>query len=227
MKMTKFVMVVAFLIVLAAGAVVGMALDQHFRLNASVAPATPPHTRPSEPRFPKVSPEQHTKIEAIWKKVQDARDQRFVDRGALESKRWQDIQAIFTPAQKEQYDTIESNYRQDVKKVEQGLQDILHGAEDQTRALLTKDQQDQYDKFREWQRHNGRGGPGRGGPGRGGPGRGGPSRGNRDRMRPTSGPTSAPTGPLTNALEDAGDSSDNSFFPTFGPLRDKSSAGVF
>jgi hypothetical protein len=195
MKMTKLVLVVAFLVVLAAGAVVGMAVDRQLWPTAAPVPVSPSlATRPSSPRFPRLTPQQQAQMDEIWRPVVRLRESRFQERHDLNLKLTQDIQALLSPEQNKAYDAIQARYRADVQKLEGTLQDAIHQAEQQTRPILTKEQLDQYDKFREWQRRNGRNGPGRGGPGRGGPGRGG-----RDRMRPTTGPTTAPASPLTNA----------------------------
>src|SRR4051812_11723439 len=105
MKMTKFVLVLAFLVVMAAGAVVGMAVDRSLRVK--VPPTEKPHSRPSFPPFPKVSPEQKAEIDKIWEAVENLRNQRFTSRRQLDLARAQKIQAILTPDQRIQYDAIQ------------------------------------------------------------------------------------------------------------------------
>jgi Spy/CpxP family protein refolding chaperone len=193
MKMTKLLLVLAFLVVMAAGGVVGMAVDR--QLPKPVPAAEPAHSRQPGPMYPKVSPEQKAKIDEIWAPVVKLREPRYQQRHALETKRSQDIQALLTPDQKEKYDAIQTAYRADVQRLEDALQDAVRTAETQTRAILNDEQRKQYD---DWARRRG-GGPGRGGPGRGGPGRGGPPRGGRDRSRPTTMPTTLPANSLTSA----------------------------
>jgi hypothetical protein len=190
MKMTKLALVLAFLVVMAAGAVVGMAVDRQLRAEAEPPRVEPPHTRPSGPAFPKISPEQKSRIDEIWSAVEALRIQRFQLRHELDTKRSQDILALLSPEQKVQYEAIQTQYRLDVQKLEQNLQDAVHKAEEQTRAVLTDEQRIQYDK---WRLHmaDRRGGPGRNGPGRGGPGRGGPPRGMRS--HPTTSPATMPS----------------------------------
>jgi hypothetical protein len=191
MKMTKFVLVLAFLVVMAAGAVVGMAVDRSI-LRAEAPPVHQPPTRPAFPQFPKISPEQKAKIDEIWAAVDALRFPRFTARHELDVKRAQEIQAILSPEQNEKYEAIQTNYRLDVQKLEQNLQDAVKKAEEQTRAVLNDEQRAQYDKWRTAMAN--RHGPGRSGPGRtGGPGGGGRGRGMRDRGRPTSNPTTLPS----------------------------------
>ena len=197
MKMTKLVLVLAFLVVMAAGAVVGMAVDRSM-LRAGAPTVPPPPTRPAFPQFPKINPEQKAKIDEIWAAVDALRYQRFTARHDLDVKRAQEIQALLSPEQKEKYEAIQTNYRLDVQKLEQNLQDAVKKAEEQTRAVLNDEQRKQYDIWRDAmaKRH----GPGRNGPGRsGGPGRGGPGRGMRDRGRPTTNPTTLPSNSAASA----------------------------
>jgi hypothetical protein len=195
MKMTKLALVLAFLVVMAAGAVVGMAVDRSIR--AEAPQVQPPPTRPAFPQFPKISPEQKTKIDEIWAAVDKLRYERFSARHELDVKRAQDIQALLSPEQKERYEAIQAKYRLDVQKLEQNLQDAVKKAEDETRAVLNDEQRKQYDIWRDAmaKRHV----PGRNGPGRsGGPGRG-PGRGMRDRGRPTTIPTTLPSNSAASA----------------------------
>lgn len=195
MRMTKFALVLAFLVVMAAGAVVGMAVDRSM-LRAQAPQVEPPRTRPAFPQFPKISPEQKAKIDEIWAAVDALRYQRFSARHELDVKRAQEIQALLTPDQKEKYEGIQTSYRQDVQKLEQNLQDAVKKAEEQTRAVLNDEQRAQYDKWRAAMSN--RHGPNRNGPGRnGGPGGGGRGRGMRG--RPTTSPTTIPSNSAASA----------------------------
>jgi len=201
MKMTKFALVLAFLVVMAAGAVVGMAVDRSMlRDKAPQVEPQSPSTRSAFPQFPKVSKEQKEAIDKIWAEVDILRYQRFQARHDLDTKRAQDIQALLSPEQKEKYEAIQTTFRSDVQKLEQSLQDAVKKAEEQTRSLLNDEQRAQYDKWRAAM-SNRRGGPGgRGGPGRsGGPGgRGGP-RNMRERPRPTTNSTTLPSNTAASA----------------------------
>lgn len=173
MNKIKFLLVVAFLVVLAAGAVVGMAIDRRLRTQTTVNPQRH-HQGPWE-RI-NLSPEQREKMRIIWSDVDQLRKSRFEDRHQINQKRDQGIQDLLTPDQRTKYDAIQADYRAQVDAVEKKLQDAVHNAEDLTHAMLSPDQQKIYDDIRS------RVGP----PGmrRGGP-RGG-------RGRPFSSPTTRP-----------------------------------
>ncbi len=195
MKMTKLALVLAFLVVMAAGAVVGMAVDRSI-LRAEAPRVEPPTTRASFPQFPKVSKEQKDSIDQIWAAVDALRYQRFQARHDLDVKRAQDIQAMLSPEQKDRYEAIQTGYRTDVQKLEQGLQDAVKKAEEQTRAVLNDQQRAQYDVWRDAmaKRRGPRGGPGR----NGGPGRSGP-RNMHEHSRPTTNPTTLPSNSAASA----------------------------
>ncbi len=182
MKTTKFVLVLAFLVVMAAGAVVGIAVDRHFRDHTpSVGVEQRPHL--TGPRFPEVSKEQDAQIKAIWNKVNTTRQERFDTRRAIETKRQQDTQALLSsaPELKQKFDEIQTSSRAEAQKVEDDFQRAVHKAEEDTLAVLNPDQQKQYKQFIEQR------GPRRGG----GPGGGGRGRGTRS--RPSTNPTTLPS----------------------------------
>ena len=179
MNKLKFLLVLAFLVVLAAGAVVGMALDQRFRLQSPTGQPNGPHPHPPGPwgQFDRsLTSEQRDKMKAIWSEVDKERKERFLERHQLAQKRDQAVLDLLTPEQRTKFDAIQSQYREDVDHVEKKLTDSVHDAEDRTSAMLTPEQRALYDNARA------HGGP----PGR----RGGP-RGSH--FRPMSGPTTAPS----------------------------------
>jgi Spy/CpxP family protein refolding chaperone len=179
MNKVKFLLVLAFLVVLAAGAVVGMAVDRQWRTQGPTAQPMGPHPHPPGPwgQFDRsLTSEQRDKMKAIWSVVDKERKERFTDHHQLAQKRDQAVLDLLTPEQRSKFDAIQAQYREDVDQVEKKLTDSVHHAEDQTRAMLSPDQLNLYENARA------HGGP----PGR----RGGP-RGTR--FRPMSGPTTAPS----------------------------------
>ncbi|HEY8751833.1 MAG TPA: hypothetical protein VIM11_27880 [Tepidisphaeraceae bacterium] len=198
MKMTKLLLVVAFLVVMAAGAVVGMALDQKFRIAAQVeVHPQSPTTRRGGPMFPKLSQDQLKLMNEFWAPVAKLRDPRRETFQRLDKERDQAIQDLLTPPLqdhlKEQYNAIQARHRQAIDDLETLTREAVTKATEQSRAIMTEEQKKQYDEYLRRFGPRGAAGPGRGGPGRGGPQRGGP------RMRPTSGPTTAPAIPLSHA----------------------------
>lgn len=177
MNKVKFLLVLAFLVVLAAGAVVGMAVDRKFRAAPGQGGAPHPHN-PWAQFNNSLTSEQRDKMKTIWSEVEKLRESRFQMRRQLSQKRDQQIVELLTPDQRSKYDAIQTEYRAEVDQVEKNLLDEVHKAEEQTRAMLTPEQQKMYDDIRS------RSGP----PGR----RGGPfQRGGRG--RPMSAPTTRPS----------------------------------
>lgn len=143
MSNVKLFLVLAFVLVCAAGVGVGMIVDQRLR------PVTVPRPHPHNPMDElKLTPEQQSKMRAIWSEVGKLRDQRFKDRGELSRKRDSQILALLTPDQKSAYDKIQESFRASVKEDEDALQKGVHDAEDQTRAMLTPEQLPIYEKIR-------------------------------------------------------------------------------
>ena len=172
MSKIKLFLVLAFVLVCAAGAGVGMIVDQRLR------PVPQPEKHHGGPMDElKLTPDQQEKMRTIWSEVGKLRDQRFADRRKLSEKRENDILALLTPAQRSDYDKIQETYRADVKASEDALQSAVHKAEDETRAMLTPEQLPIYEKIR-----NRIGPPGDRGRGRG---RG---RGNRSSTQPATAP---------------------------------------
>ena len=175
MNKVKFLLVLAFLVVLAAGAVVGMAVDRRLRAESPMPPG-PPHPRNPWAQFnSSLTAEQREQMKTIWSEVNKQRDLRFQTRHQLSQKRDQQILEMLTPEERSKYEAIQNEYRAEVDQTERNLVDTVHKAEEQTRAMLSPEQQKIYDDLRA------RGGP----PGR----RGGP----HGHPKTMSAPTTAPS----------------------------------
>src|SRR5215469_5218046 len=117
MNMVKFLLVLAFLVVLAAGAVVGMAVDRQLR-NAPVSPTEVPRPHP-DPRASwkqfdqSLTSEQRDKMKTIWSEVDKARRDRFTVRRELAQKRDQDVLGLLSPEQRTKFDAIQQQYKDD------------------------------------------------------------------------------------------------------------------
>jgi Spy/CpxP family protein refolding chaperone len=146
MSNVKLFLVLAFVMVCAAGAGVGMIVDQ--RLRPVIPVAEPHHDRGGPMEQLKLTPDQRDKMRIIWSEVGKLRDQRFRDRRELSQKRDSQILALLTADQKAAYDKIQESYRTSVKEDEDSLQKAVQIAEDQTRAILTPEQQAHYEEIR-------------------------------------------------------------------------------
>lgn len=144
MNKVKLLLVIAFLMVLAAGLFVGMALDRHLH----------PPTVAQSPRSLErlhLTHEQQEKMKAIWSEVGRLRDQRFQARHQLFQERDRQISDLLTAEQKQRYREIQDRYRTQVETLENNLQQAVHDAERQTREMLTPEQRPIWDDIRSHQ----------------------------------------------------------------------------
>lgn len=138
----KYVLVLAFLTVCAAGAGVGMVVDRHVY--------APP---PREPRrglgaILNLNPEQQEKMKSIWSHVEQVRNQTFHQRHDIEQQRENDVVSLLTKEQKDKYDQIQQRHREQVDALKTEMGQAVREAEQETRAMLTPEQQKKYDDFR-------------------------------------------------------------------------------
>jgi len=115
MNKVKFLLVLAFLVVMAAGAVVGMAVDRRLRVQTPIA--DPLHHRESPFARLKLTSEQQQKILPLWAEVDKLRRSRFEDHRRLNQKREQEIQALLTPEQRTSYDAIQKEFRSEADAI--------------------------------------------------------------------------------------------------------------
>jgi len=160
MKMTKFLLVLAFLIVMAAGAVVGMAVDRQLRQAAPVV--EPPRQRAQGPKFPKLDPEQTVKFKAIWDKVDGVVRSGRDSFRELERQRHDEVRALLNPDQIQKVSEIDTRVKNDEQKLNGELVAATQVAEQETLAMMSPEQQKEYKDYRAWQQAHGRRGPGRG-----------------------------------------------------------------
>jgi len=154
MRKAKFLLLLAFVMVCAAGAVVGMVVDRRVT-------APPPGPRGGPFRALNLTPDQQEKMKSIWSDVVRLREQRFQSYHDLEIKRHQDIADLFSayPELKARYQQIQKDYADQVKELEDHLQQSVRDAEQRTHDILTPEQQKKYDEVREQMRFRGREGP--------------------------------------------------------------------
>jgi Spy/CpxP family protein refolding chaperone len=175
MSNVKLFLVLAFVMVCAAGAGVGMIVDQRLR------PIPPVVDHPRGPMEElKLTPDQRAKIGPIWSEVKRLRDKRLPDHQEFAKKRDGDIAALLTTEQKAAYDKIQASYHASMKESDDALQQAVHKAELETHAILTPEQQAHYDEIG---KRFGRPGNGR---------RGGPRNRDRDHNRSTTQPSTMP-----------------------------------
>ena len=140
MSKVRVLLVVAFMVVFAAGAVVGLA-----RKNEPAANPTPP-----PPPFPDLhlSATQQEQMKTIWSTVVSMHRQSDQQRHKIDQEREASILAMLNSDQKSQYQQIQQTAAAQVQALEQQMQRAIHEAEDRTRAILSPPQQQTFEKIR-------------------------------------------------------------------------------
>ena len=201
MTKAKVLLILAFVVVCAAGVVVGTAVDRHVH---SVGITEPPPRGP----FPGIdlSADQQKSLRQAWEPVGKFRGEMFHKRHEFDDQRWSAIQALFTPEQKSQFDQIQASYKKQVKELDSELAAKVDAANAATKTILTPEQFKKWTDMRKAHEH----GPGHemGGPppGIGGP----PMHGRRGDRRHSGGPTSGPS-------SDSGDTRPSDLPPPSSP----------
>jgi hypothetical protein len=184
MNKARVLLVLAFVVVCAAGAVVGTAVDRRVR---PVAVEDPLHIG--------LTADQAPKVKSYWDEVGKLRHQIYGTRHELEHQRHDEFEKILTPEQLAVYKKLQQEYDAKFKALDDQLRQAAHDADQRTRALLTPPQLANYDAIRARMGPPGMGPP----PGFGPPGMGpGHPHHDRDRDRehfrpnPTTAPATAP-----------------------------------
>ncbi|HXE51677.1 MAG TPA: Spy/CpxP family protein refolding chaperone [Tepidisphaeraceae bacterium] len=139
----KYVLILAFLLVCAAGASVGVVVDRQVH-----APRPRENPKRGFAGMLNLTPEQQEKMKSIWSKVEQVRNQTFHERHDIEQQRESDVVSLLSKEQKEQYDQIQQRHRQQVEALKTEMGQAVHEAEQETRAMLNPEQQKKYDEFR-------------------------------------------------------------------------------
>ncbi|HEY2587634.1 MAG TPA: hypothetical protein VGI81_17945 [Tepidisphaeraceae bacterium] len=181
MTKAKPLLVLAFVVVCAAGAVVGTAVDRQLHPPAVVPP-------PHDPLLIGLIPEQQKQMKAIWSAFNDTRHKLFTQRRQYGEERRAAFEALLTPEQLVQYKKIQADYDAKLKDLDDQAHVAAETAYNKSDEILTPEQRDKFHKMRDMRdRH----GPGMGPP----PGMGMPRpRHGGDRHRPTTEPTTQPHG---------------------------------
>jgi Spy/CpxP family protein refolding chaperone len=167
MTKTKAILALTFLLVFAAGAVVGMV-----RQRAFVGAHHPPDRGSFLTKELGLTPDQQDKMRQIWSELGPGRggDRDHWDRRREYQKERDDaIQALLTPEQKVRYDAVRKHYDERVAELGKERTLAFQRAVEQTKSILTPEQAAKYESFLNKRREGMGPGPGPG-PGPGGPG---------------------------------------------------------
>ena len=140
MSKTKLLLVVAFFLVFAAGAVVGF------------APEWRPHAQQPDRRgldeMLGLSPEQRQQMKEIWSHVQEKHRELGPKWPELRQQRDEQIRNLLTPQQRPEYDRILQEFAQRAHELDAQMDEAVRQAEERTRQILTPEQQAKFDQIR-------------------------------------------------------------------------------
>jgi Spy/CpxP family protein refolding chaperone len=145
MSKAKIILVFAFLVVCAAGVVVGTAVDRHVR-------PVEEH-RGGLPHELGLTSDQEQQMKAIWDGVIQKRVKNFQLRDDEARQRDSKIRSLLTDQQKSQYDDIVKQYESETSALKDQLHQAERDADQKTRALLTPEQAKKWDDMRKRMPH--------------------------------------------------------------------------
>jgi hypothetical protein len=141
MSRTPFILVVMIVLVLGAGVVVG-------RLWANL-PVITHHDEEKPKDWPaqilKLTPDQQTRMDAIWTETHQKMDETFEERRALDRERDQAIAALLSPEQYVFYEEIQKAYKDERTGLDKVRQKLIADAEQRSKGLLDADQLKRWD----------------------------------------------------------------------------------
>jgi hypothetical protein len=210
MKRSRFIFIVAFLLAMSAGAVLG-ALWAKLPVATGETRTNPERHGPEWlPDQLHLRPDQKAQMDAIWAEMHSKIGKAYGEKRALEKERDEACKALLTDDQRAAWDKIRQDYRPRIDEANPPRDSLVRDAEARTRALLDPDQQKRWDELTKKMHEHHRGpGPGPGPGGSGGPGMPGPSgfhgsRGDRSRsstqpgFSATTQPSNPPRGQVQN-----------------------------
>lgn len=161
MTKTKIILALTFLLVFAAGAVVGTV-----RQRIAVGPHGPEDRGSWISKELNLSPEQREQMRTIWSELSPGTREREHGDKRREFQRHRDdaIKALLTDEQRVKYDAIQKEYSDRLADLSKERQAAFQQAVERTKAILTPEQVEKYDAFLKKRNEGGPGGPGGGPP---------------------------------------------------------------
>lgn len=152
MARIKSILVIAFLIVFAAGLMVGMVRGRSTATATSVSSAHSDRASFLTTQL-NLSPDQEEKIHKIWSEVMKSGPAGGQHMSDLDKERDDSIRAMLSEDQKSKYDQIIHDYRAKADAMHAEMHKRIDEAERRTREILTDSQRVKYDEITK-ERHN-------------------------------------------------------------------------
>lgn len=149
MTKAKLILILAFVLTLAAGATLGVVIDRSMR----------GHDRGSHlAKRLNLTPEQQKRMREIWSEtLRASRESLHGRREELRQQREEAVRQLLTEQQRERYREIRSEYERGREALRERRRELFEEAREKTREILTPDQRKKYEKFFEDRRRHGRG----------------------------------------------------------------------
>jgi Spy/CpxP family protein refolding chaperone len=159
MTKAKLILIIAFVVTLAAGVVVGFTIRSlPHRPPMPFAGGPPPHNH-----FPdlKLSAEQKAKMDEIWSAVmRDSREIQSKQRQAFQKQREEAVRAILTEEQKVKYDEVLKDYASKMAELGKAREKAFQEAVEKTKLILNAEQRKKYEEWlKSWHEERHPGGP--------------------------------------------------------------------
>src|SRR5690242_3483161 len=144
MTKAKALLGLAFVLVFAAGVLVGMSRQP--RANAGPAPKSEDH-KGFLVKALNLTPEQDEQMKGIWSGVEKLRRQVWEKRRKLDQDRQEAILNLLTGEQHLIYDQIHQEYLQHLDEMDHQVQQAVNDANEKTMHILSREQQDKFEKL--------------------------------------------------------------------------------
>jgi hypothetical protein len=144
--MTRFVVIIGFLVAFAAGWVIGIEMR-----SSSLASSTPT-TRPSRGSWLaaelKLSPQQTEELNKIWSETaRRGRGEQDDRRRQFRKERDDAIGALIKPEDKEKFELIQKNFTDELATMDREMKESFAAAVEKTKAVLTPEQRTKYEEL--------------------------------------------------------------------------------
>jgi Spy/CpxP family protein refolding chaperone len=149
MTKMKLILILAFVLTLAAGAALGVVIDRSMRGRDRGSHLA---------RKLDLTPQQQKRMREIWSEtLRASRENLHGRRKDLRDQREQAVRQLLNEQQRERYREIQNKYEQGRETLRERRRELFKEAREKTRKILNPDQRKKYDRFFEDRWGHGRG----------------------------------------------------------------------
>jgi hypothetical protein len=147
---TRLMMLAAFVLTLAAGAVGGMLIYRLMPVGSSTNATALSGSKEAKSPLAEalqLSPDQSKKMQQIWEGVRETAGDCLLQAQALQHDREQAMVALLTNEQRVRYDKLNADFNAKIEALKARREKTFQQAVDQTRTILTEPQRAKYEKL--------------------------------------------------------------------------------